>query len=167
MYLVMWPTGDVSYSDRLGEIVVDTIQDDRYKDLLDDDSDEAHDACLVMRYEELVHVADKVQAWLVDDGASRDAFDLVLAGEDVLTALFQGRDQPFAGVWRDGAMSFEWTEDVPLVVIATDYAPFTSRPAPTGRVLTLDPSSEMSYCLSLAALGLLEFYTKAEASVSA
>lgn len=165
LYLAMWPTGDITYSDNLGEIVVETIQDDRYKDLLDDDSDAAHDECLVMRYEELVHVADQVQAWMVSEGADRGTLDLASAGEDVLTALFQGRDRPFAGVWRDGEMSVEWTEDVPLVVIATDYAPFTDRPTPTGRVIALDPSSEMGYCLSLAALGLLEFYTKAEVSV--
>ena len=66
-----------------------------------------------------------------------------------------------------GARSFEWTEDVPLVAVATDYAPFTARPAPTGRVVMLDPSSEMGFCLSLAALGLFEFYTKAEAPVAA
>ncbi len=161
LYLVMWPDGELCYSDNLGEIVVQTIQDDRYQDLLEDDSDEAHDACLVMRYEELCHLGSKVQAYLVEEGAERGAIDLTQVGEDVLTALFCDRHVAFAGVWRDGKTSFEWTEDVPLVAIATDYAPFTSRPAPTGRVVMLDPSSEMGYCLSLAALGLFELYTKA------
>ena len=167
LYLLLWPNGDLVYSDRLGEIVIETIQDDRYQDLIDDESDEANDGCLVMRYEELVNLANKVQAFMVADGAERGAIDLAQAGEDVLTALFQDRAVPFAGVWRDGVPSFYWTEDVPLVAIATDYAPFTDRPAPTGRVVMLDPSSEMGYCLSLAALGLFEFYTKAEVPVPA
>lgn len=167
LYLIMWPNGDLVYSDNLGELVVETIQDDRYQDLLGDDSDEANDECLVMRYEELVNLANKVQAFMVEEGADRGAIDLANAGEDVLTALFQDRHVPFTGVWRDGEPSFEWTEDVPLVALATDYAPFTSRPAPTGRVVMLDPSSEMGYCLSLAALGLFEFYTKAEVPVPA
>jgi hypothetical protein len=34
-------------------------------------------------------------------------------------------------------------------------------------VVLLDPSSEMGYCLSLAALGLFELYTKAEVPVAA
>ena len=167
LYLVMWPNGDLVYSDNLSEVCVEAIQDDRYKDLLGDDSDEAHDECLVIRYEELVNLASKVQAWMVEEGADRGAIDLANAGEDVLTALFQDRRVPFAGVWRDGARSFEWTEDVPLVAVATDYAPFTARPVPTGRVVMLDPSSEMGFCLSLAALGLFEFYTKAELPVPA
>ena len=79
--------------------------------------------------------------------------------------LFQDRSVPFAGVDRDGVVSSEWIEDVPLVAIATDYSPFTERPTPTGRVVMLDPSSEMGYCLSLAALGLFEFYTKAAVPV--
>jgi hypothetical protein len=166
LYLVMWPSGDLLYSDNLGEIVVASIQDDRYQDFLDDESDEAHDACLVMRYEELCDLGSKVQAYLVEEGVEqRGALDLNTVGEDVLTALFSDRHVPFAGVWRDGATSYEWTEDVPLVAIATDYAPFTSRPAPTGRVVMLDPSSEMGYCLSLAALGLFEFFTKAVVAV--
>lgn len=167
LYLVMWPNGDLVYSDNVGEIVVETLQEDRYQDLLDDDSDQANDECLVMRYDELCHLGAKVQAWMVEEGASRGAIDLANAGEDVLTALFQDRHAPFAGVWRDGQPSFEWTEDVPLVAIATDYAPFTARPAPTGRVVMLDPSSEMGYVLSLAALGLFEFYAKAEVPVPA
>ena len=158
LYLVMWPNGELLYSDNLGELVVETIQDDRYQDLLDDDSDEAHDECLVMRYEELCHLGAKVQDYLVGEGADRGTIDLSQAGEDVLTALFQDRHVPFAGVHRDGGPSFEWTEDVPLVLVATDYAPFTERPTPTGRVVMLDPSSEMGYCLSLAALGLFELY---------
>ena len=167
LYLVMWPNGDLVYSDNLSEVCLEAIQDDRYKDLLGDDSDEAHDECLVIRYEELVNLANKVQAWMVEEGADRGVIDLANAGEDVLTALFQDRQVPFAGVWRDGELSFEWTEDVPLVCIATDYTPFMSRPAPTGRVVMLDPSSEMGFCLSLAALGLFEFYTKAEVTVPA
>ena len=60
VYLVMFPTGELCYSDNLGEIVVQTIQDDRYGYLLDDDSDAAHDECLFMRYEELCDVGNKV-----------------------------------------------------------------------------------------------------------
>jgi len=157
-YLVMGPDGALTYSDSLTDLVATVISDDHYKDLIGDDSDEANDACLYMRYDELVHLGGKVQAWMVQDGADRGVIDLANVGEDVLTVLFQSRDTPFEGVERGGKLSFEWAEDVPLVAVSVHYLPFSQRPAPTGRVVMLDPSSEMGFMLSLAALGAIEFY---------
>lgn len=59
-------------------------------------------------------------------------------------------------------MNRDWQHVVPLVLIATDYLPFTGREAPTGNVLWLDPSTEVTYLRSLARLGILEFRVHGE-----
>jgi hypothetical protein len=45
----------------------------------------------------------------------------------------------------------------PLVLIAPDYQPYTGRPAPTGRIVVLDPSTEVSFLRPLDTLGIIEF----------
>lgn len=49
----------------------------------------------------------------------------------------------------------EWTSEVPLYVVATDYLPYSSIVAPTGNVVRLDPSDEYAYMESLFAAGWL------------
>ena len=46
---------------------------------------------------------------------------------------------------------------VPLVVIATDYQPYTDRLAPNGRIVWLDPSTEVTFLRALDSLGIIEF----------
>ena len=58
-----------------------------------------------------------------------------------------------------------WRDRVPLVLIATDYEPYTDRPKPTGRALFLDPSTEISFLRSLDALGLIKLLAAGPAAI--
>jgi hypothetical protein len=45
---------------------------------------------------------------------------------------------------------------VPLVLMTSDYVPFTERPAPTGNIFWLDPTTELTYLRSLDRLGVMK-----------
>ncbi len=60
---------------------------------------------------------------------------------DALTAIFVDRSLPFEGR-RTGAggIDRDWTCPIPLILIATDYNPYTVRQAlPTRRIVWLGP----------------------------
>ena len=59
-------------------------------------------------------------------------------GETILNALMVERTVPLTEV-------SEWTFEVPLVLVDTDYAPFTERARPDGRIIWIDPSDEARY----------------------
>lgn len=157
-YALVDNDGQVIFSDNAGELVALLIQG--YADI--PASDTGHDLALVARYEALVEIAERAQRFLVDEAIERGTLDPLEAGEDVLTALFAPRERPWGGMdGPDGQVSFEWDRPVPLILIATDYAPFTDRPCPTGNVLFLDPSTELSFMVSLDTLGLVKFMVAA------
>jgi hypothetical protein len=52
---------------------------------------------------------------------------------------------------------------VPMVLIDTDYEPFTPRPRPEGRVIYLRPAQEHDYLASLAEAGLIQYLVSDEA----
>lgn len=79
---------------------------------------------------------------------SRHRRDLDAAGEDVLTALFSSRSKPH----EDG----DWYHDVPLVLIATDYEPYTDRKRPSGKIVWISPETEVTFLRALEVLGLFE-----------
>lgn len=57
-----------------------------------------------------------------------------------------------------------WPFDLPLYLLATQYAPFSDVPAPVGeRVVLLDPSTERTFLEGLAAAGDVEFLVNAAA----
>jgi hypothetical protein len=144
--------GGITYSDSLTELVAVGING--YGDLADDD--DGHDQALIMRYDDLVQIANTFQRWLVDDGDLRETIDISHVGDDVLTALMSDRSDPFTGIAGQDR-PLDWQLDVPLVLVATDYSPFTDRPSPTGRIIWVDPETEFTYLESLSALGILEF----------
>lgn len=153
-YAVVDKDGQVIFADNTGELVALFVQG--YADIPGNDA--GHDLALVARYEALVEIAERSQRFLVDEAVERGTLDPLEAGEDVLTALFAPRERPWGGMeGPDGQVSFEWDGPVPLVLIATDYAPFTGRPSPTGNVVFLDPSTELSFMVSLDTLGLVKF----------
>lgn len=53
-----------------------------------------------------------------------------------------------------------WEQDVPLFMLATWFAPYTDTPVPSGRVVLLDPVSDVTYLQSIAALGGTELMTQ-------
>jgi hypothetical protein len=123
--------------------------------------DEGNDVALVMRYVDLIGYAAGLQESLVGTAIERGDFDPALASEDVLTALFAERIVPFEGVpltddVNDERVNLEWELEVPLVLMTSDYVPFTERPAPTGNIVWLDPTTELTYLRSLDRLGVMK-----------
>lgn len=59
---------------------------------------------------------------------------------DVLTAIFT-----------------EWTNaDVPLVLVATEYAPYGTAVKPAGNVMWVDPFTETTFLDTLSEIGIVE-----------
>lgn len=136
--------GEVStFSDDLADLVEAIIPG--YAVL---DNDEA----LIARWQCAAATATQVQELL----AVANDLNPGTESEDVLTAIFTDRANPLPeGSLTAGA----WEHRVPLVLLATDYEPFTSTPAPTGKVQFVDPFSDRAFLNTLAQLGLCQFYT--------
>lgn len=49
-----------------------------------------------------------------------------------------------------------WTATVPLMLVASHYAPYTSLPRPAGNVVLIDPYTEESFAASLQQAGILQ-----------
>lgn len=76
--------------------------------------------------------------------------------EDALTVLMHDRA-------TDVVELGTWDSDLPLLLIATGYAPYTDIPAPTGdTVLWLDPATETTFLDSLARAGAAELLVRPE-----
>jgi len=146
--------GQVIFSDDAGDLVALFIVG--YDDFPLDD--QGHDMALVARVEALVEVAERSQHYLVDEAIEGGVLDPLAVDEDILTALFAPRDRPWEGcALEDGSTTYDWDGSVPLILLATDYSPYTDRPQPTGNVVYLDPSTELSFLTSLDGLGLVRF----------
>lgn len=116
-----------------------------------------------MRYDRLIELAEKSQRWMVDESVRRGVIDWDSADEDVLTALCSERTSPFGGVaTADGGRDFDWKLEVPLILCATDYEPYTERTAPTGRIVWVNPATDLTYLRSLANLGVIQLYADTE-----
>ncbi len=134
---------------------------DGYGDL--PDTDEGHDEATGARYERLVGLGNALQDWFADNAVEAGTFSPATESEDVLTALLSDKTTPFDGIpTGPGRVNRDWSHEVPIVLIATDYSPFTERETPTGNVLWLDPSTEVTYMRSLARVGVLEFRVHGE-----
>ncbi len=124
------------------------------------DTPAGHDQALFLRYNHAVAVATAVQGGLCDQASEAGLFDPADESEDVLTALFTERDQPFPGIpLSQGGASLDWQHEVPLVLIDTHYEPFVDRPVPTGRIVWLRPAAENDYLQSLAETGTVRYLT--------
>lgn len=124
------------------------------------DTPAGHDQALFLRYNHAVAVATAVQGGLCDQASDAGLFNPADESEDVLTALFTERDQPFLGVpLRQGGTNLDWPHEVPLVLIDTHYEPFVDRPVPTGRIVWLRPVVENDYLQSLAETGTVRYLT--------
>jgi len=101
------------------------------------------DAAFVQRLDLLAELAAHRQA-LIAASATNQGRHFT---EAELTALFTPKDQPAPvdGAWDD--------EDVPLLLLSTNYAPTTQHPLPTGdAVYVLDPSTELTFLQGFALL---------------
>lgn len=136
-----------------GRVEADTLTDlvaglvgDEYRDL--DPTLGADRDALLLRWQQAVTTANLVQAVVVGSASESGVLDVSTASEDVLTVLFSDRVRP---VEVD-----DWAEPVPLVLISTDYAPFTHRTPPTGNVRWINPHTERTYLESLHHLGVVD-----------
>lgn len=124
---------------------------DGYADL--PEGEEGDTQALFARYESTVQIANTMQQVLAARAAEEGTFDPSVESEDVLTALFTDRGQKIDEI-------AEWTHSVPLVLVATEYAPYTSATRPAGNVSFLDPYTETTYLDSLSGLGVIELYVQ-------
>jgi len=118
-----------------------------YTDLPDDDA--GHDDALWYRYESAVATAGELQETVIAAAAENGEFDAATAGEEILTSLLSAKTVPYTGR--------VWLQSVPLVLIDTDYQPFTSRRRPGGRIIYVRPAQEHDYLASLAEAGVIQF----------
>lgn len=98
--------------------------------------------------------ADAVQARLAADAVRTGVIDVPAWPEEDLNALMASRADQIAvpgGRW-------EWP--VPLVLVATDYRPYTSTPVPAGNILLVDPGTERTLLGSLADLAVCTLYVR-------
>jgi hypothetical protein len=154
----LWPFlmahGDqITWADTRSELVAVLI--DGYDEIADtpDGVTEATWA----RYRQAVAVAADVQASILADATDKGTFDPEMLaatpeGETILNALMVERTVPLTEV-------SEWTFEVPLVLVDTDYAPFTERARPDGRIIWIDPSDEARYLDSLERVGRVRVFT--------
>lgn len=123
------------------------------------------DPLLDARYDFAVEAASLLQAGYLAQAERNGAYDLTAeTDEDVYLAYARPRDEPFEGVRPGGGdrVSHEWDREVPLVLVRTDYDPFTGRPAPSGRVVYLDPATETTMLDTLHAAGLIALMSREE-----
>jgi hypothetical protein len=154
LYAVLDASGALTLSDSASELVGITIPG--YKDL--GQSEAAHDEALGMRYDFLVEVGARAQQSIIDQAVKSRELDLTALSDDKATALFADRSNPFEGLpTANGGWTYQWELAAPLVLIATDYQPYTGRPAPTGRIVWLDPTTEVTLLRALDTLGIIEF----------
>lgn len=153
--LIVDGSGRMHFADSAAELVCKDL--DGYAAI--PDTDEGHDEALIRRYDHLIAMSEVAQQWMADEAAKRGLLKLEGADEYELTAIYSPRTTPFEGIpIGGGRKNYDWQANPPLVLCATDYVPYTNRTMPTGRIIWVDPSTELSYLRSLANLGLVEFY---------
>lgn len=147
--------GGTTESDTLTALVAALVGGD-YADL--PQTDEGNRQALTARWQQSASTANLVQAVVIAAATETGAFDVGSAGEDILTPLFADRARPVDSV-------DDWSQEVPLVLISTDYAPFTDRTPPTGNVRWINPHTERTYIETLSGLGVVDFEVLAPSRV--
>src|SRR5699024_4336566 len=104
-----------------------------------------------LRYEFLAHLAGQLAEALAATATQQDRFDVGKLSEDEVNQLLQPGapgQVPFTGHWA--------SQEVPMLVLSVDYAPFTHLDRPTGNVRFLDSSTETTTIDTLVEAGLGE-----------
>lgn len=136
--------GKTIFADTLGEVIDHIL--DGYATI--DFTDEGDDQALFARADACTHFANIAQASVIEHTGLPDDLN-----DDEKMALTLDRSVPLE---LDG----EWSMDVPLVLVATNYAPYTDVPAPEGNVVFLNPHTEVTFLVSGSQLGLWTFRTR-------
>lgn len=157
---VSWPFAlmvgdDTVYADTLTELVGFVIPD--YADL--PLTAEGDDDAFLARVDAAVSAVALAQATVILAMEEAGDFNPETASEDVLTALLTARGTALVdGAEWDGV----WSEAVPLLLVSTDYAPFTALTPITGNVQYFDPSDERTFLASMEDLGWARLYVNAD-----
>ena len=146
-FVFVGPDGAAVFSDTRTEIVDAMI--DCYPAVLDPLS--MDDQALEARIDSLASLGSQAQAGIL--ASLSDQEELLPLLDDVkLTALFAPKDS-----WPIPITT--WDEQIPLLLLATNFAPFTETPAPSGeRIIWLDPTTETTYLDALSKLGVGELH---------
>ncbi|NVM96068.1 hypothetical protein [Arthrobacter wenxiniae] len=116
------------------------------------ETEEGDTEALYARYGTSVQIANTLQQVLAAQAAEEGTFDPSTQSEDVLTAIFTDRSEKIDEI-------AEWTnQDVPLVLIATEYAPYGTATKPAGNVLWIDPFTETTFLQTLSDIGVVELF---------
>ncbi|MBG0738879.1 hypothetical protein IV500_05515 [Paeniglutamicibacter antarcticus] len=116
------------------------------------ETEEGDTDALYARYRTAVQIANTLQQVLAANATEEGTFDPSTQSEDVLTTIFTDRSEKIDEIT-------EWTnKDVPLVLVATEYAPYSTATKPTGNVLWVDPFTETTFLSTLSELGLVELF---------
>lgn len=161
LHVLLFGADQAAFADYAGELI-DVILPG-YGDLAD--TGEGDDDALIQRARHLALVANAVQSDFNIQAIERQLVDMDSADENVLTALVHDRSEPWSGIYaddpEDDSVSYHWDNPVPLVLVATDYAPYVpERPTPTGSVRLLDPIDEITYLKALTDLGLVNYMSQ-------
>lgn len=145
-YVFVAPTGAAIFADTLTEVVDQIIAG--YNDLNDHAvGDEYFEA----RVSSLAQFAGTQQAELL---ASADEADFAKLTDSAITALLSPKDGISVDLGEPG-----WVSDIPLLLLTTDYAPYSTAECPAGAaVVWLDPVTELTYLNSLQRLGIGELH---------
>lgn len=135
-------SGLTTFADTLGELIAAVIPNYGAGD---------DESAMLARWASLVATVNDVQQL----HAAALGLDPGNETEDALTAIFHDRTQPLPR----GVVGDRWDHRVPLLLLATDYEPFTDLVPPSGNVTLLDSSTERSYLESLTTLGVAQLYT--------
>ena len=103
-------------------------------------------------------IAGESQALVLAHHTESGEFDPADQSEAELTALFSARG---TGLVDGSEFDHKWENAVPLVLLTTDFAPFTARPLIEGNVQYFDPSDERTYLDSLQEFGFVDLFVNA------
>ncbi|MCC3299824.1 hypothetical protein [Arthrobacter caoxuetaonis] len=112
---------------------------------------EGDDTALWLRYKAAVALANMHQQVLAGDAVNAGTFDPSVEDEDTLTTIFTDRSEKIDEIPS-------WDRDLPLVLVASGFAPYTTTPRPAGNVLWIDPYTEKTFLDGVQALGLAEIF---------
>jgi hypothetical protein len=95
------------------------------------------------------------------------SLDLRDSSSFYLDVLASSKAIPFEGrLTPDGEEDYNWDCPTSLILIRTDYEPYTSRPLPTGNTIYVDASSDESFLRSLELLGVCRFIDRSQERTS-
>lgn len=139
--------GEITFAETRTELVGHII--DGYDQL--PQNEEGHDNALWLRYRAAVQFAGAVQAVVAAAESEAGNFEASLISETDRTAMFGDKGEKPDDIKN-------WAHKVPLVLISTDYAPYTSTQAPEGNILWINPHNETVFLNSLHEIGVIALY---------